>query len=399
VLAAVSMILLRKPIAGGVLNLPGGEADVGWIGAGVAATILNLAGDATLQCLRQVRRFSAINISGTLAGSVVSVALIWYMGVSGIFLSVSCIPLFLALFAWLAVGSSDLTPGVSIRPDWRAMASMLKLGAAFMSAAALQPATFLAIRSVLSQALGLNAAGYFHATTLISSAYVSFILQSMAGDYFPRLTATISDRERTDEIVNHQAQVALVLALPIILATIGFAPLIIEVFYTSSFLPAAAILKWQVLGDILKIMLWPVGFLLLSRGSGLFFFLSELSWNATYLALIILGLGYFGVPVIGYAYVSAYIVTIVLTYAFVQRTGGVSLSSKTIAIWIVSCLLGIFTLTVSSISQTVGYVSTIATFFCSSLLLLYILRPPFADGALTRKLFQAIHLARLSLWN
>ena len=49
---------------------------------------------------------------------------------------------------------------------------------------------------------------------------------------------------------------------------IGFAPLVLQILYSSEFVVAAELLRWQIMGDVLKIISWPLGYLLLARGRG-----------------------------------------------------------------------------------------------------------------------------------
>ena len=110
----------------------------------------------------------------------------------------------------------------------------------------------------------MDASGYFQAAWLISMTYIGFVLGAMATDYLPRLTETISDKVRTRSLVNEQTEMALLMAAPVLLMMMIAAPLIIEVLYSRSFMPAVEVLRWQVIGDVFKIIGWPMGFIVLA---------------------------------------------------------------------------------------------------------------------------------------
>ena len=97
--------------------------------------------------------------------------------------------------------------------------------------------------------------------------YIGFVLGAMATDYYPRLTAVINDHAQASKLVNEQTEMALLLAGPVLLAMITFAPWVIHLLYAASFTPAAEVLRWQVLGDILKVASWPMGFVLAGAGT------------------------------------------------------------------------------------------------------------------------------------
>ena len=76
------------------------------------------------------------------------------------------------------------------------------------------------------------------------------------------------DKTATIHLINHQTEIALLLAGPVFLAMMALAPWVIRLLYTASFLPAVEVLRWQILSDVLKIAAWCLGFLFLALGDG-----------------------------------------------------------------------------------------------------------------------------------
>jgi PST family polysaccharide transporter len=174
--------------------------------------------------------------------------------------------------------------------EWRAM---VRLGFAFMVAGLATTVGQLAIRTLLQRKLGIDALGQFQAAWMISMVYVGFVLGAMGTDYYPRLTAVIKDPGEVNRLVNEQTEIALLLAAPVLIAMLALSPWVVRVLYSSDFGDAAEILRWQVLGDILKVLSWPLGFVLLASGRGKTFICTEwlamgLFFSLTYLLLPIL---------------------------------------------------------------------------------------------------------------
>ena len=115
--------------------------------------------------------------------------------------------------------------------------------------------------------MGLDAAGLYQAAFALSSVYVGFVLGAMGADYYPRLTAVSADNKKVNRLVNEQTEVSLLLALPGILGTLTFATWVIHLLYSAQFEPAVDILRWQILGVLGRVVSWPVGFVLLAKGS------------------------------------------------------------------------------------------------------------------------------------
>jgi enterobacterial common antigen flippase len=86
-----------------------------------------------------------------------------------------------------------------------------------------------------------------------------------------------------------------------------FAPLIIHIFYSANFIPAYEVLRWQIMGIFLRVVSWPMGFVLLAKGRGKIYFWTELTANVIYIALVWAGMMYFGLKGAGMALFALYV--------------------------------------------------------------------------------------------
>jgi antigen flippase len=165
----------------------------------------------------------------------------------------------------------------------------------------------------------MDGVGLYQAATTLSSLYIGVILNAMGMDFYPRLTAIAEDDEACNQMVNEQTEVGLLVAVPGILATLTFAPLIIQIFYSASFIPAYEVLRWQILGMFLRVVSWPIGFVLLAKGKGKIFFWTELTANAVHVALVWIGVAYFGLKGTGMAFFTLYVFYTVMILAVVNH--------------------------------------------------------------------------------
>jgi PST family polysaccharide transporter len=136
----------------------------------------------------------------------------------------------------------------------------------------------------------------------------------MGKDYFPHLTEQVADREKTAQLIREQVNVAIVLVGPVIIGMIAFAPLLVEILYAHSFLKAVPLIQWMGLGNLLKVISWPLGFLLLAQNRSALFFTLELMWTASLLGFTWLLEDYFGLAAVGVAFLSAYIFSLAAVY-------------------------------------------------------------------------------------
>jgi len=174
--------------------------------------------------------------------------------------------------------------------------------------------------------------------------YIGVILTAMGADFYPRLTVVAQDNEACNRLVNEQTEVGLLVAVPGVIATLGFAPFIIEIFYSSKFLIAVEILRWQILGVFLRVSCWPLGFILLAKGNGKLFVISESISNMVHVFLIWMGISIFGLVGTGIAFFVLYVFVWILIYLIVKKVSGFtwSVANKYLGLIFLPILLTIF---------------------------------------------------------
>jgi len=178
------------------------------------------------------------------------------------------------------------------------------------------------LSAILATCLCIAALGHFEASWMISMTYLGFVLGAMATDYFPRLSAAIADPVAASRLVNEQTEVALILIGPVLIVLMAFAPLVINLLYTAEFHEAAGILRWQIFGDLLKIISWPLSFVLLALGLSRTYLCVEAVAAAVFVAVEASLLGSVGINSTGIGFLAIYLVyaPLVLVVAY-KRIG------------------------------------------------------------------------------
>jgi len=132
------------------------------------------------------------------------------------------------------------------------------------------------------------------------------VLTAMGTDYFPRLSGIIAQKETAVEMVNDQAEVALLVAGPVILGMTALGSILLRILYSSKFEPALPMLQWQMLGNVFKVASWPLGFVVLALGRGGLFFVLEAAWCTVFAGLALMRLSEGGLAMIGIAFLASY---------------------------------------------------------------------------------------------
>lgn len=327
-LGAAGMLLLwllRESLSQWVFHDTTHASQIGWLGLGVFLSILVSAQTALLQGLRRIDDVARVNVLGAVLGAAAGVALIYLLGESGLHWFVIVAPAASLVFSfWYAAR----VPRHRLAYDWRALRRqwqvLFSLGIPLMAAGLLTLITQLVVRGWVIRDLGLDAGGYFQAAWSISMTYLGFVLAAMAVDYLPRLTGVMPDYERAKTLVNEQTEMALLMAAPVLLAMMTLAPWLIQLLYAASFAPAAEIFRWHVMGDIFKVIGWPMGFIVLAMGRGDLFIATQLNWNVIYLLSLWLGMKSMGLLGVGIAFLVAYIFQVALVRVVVGKLIGFS---------------------------------------------------------------------------
>ncbi len=229
-------------------------------------------------------------------------------------------------------------------------AALLKLGTAFMASALLTMGAAYAIRIIVLRAAGIEAAGLYQSAWAIGGLYVGLILQAMGADFYPRLTAVHHDNDECSRLVNEQAQISLLLAGPGVIATLTLAPLVMAVFYSSRFDGAVVLLRWICLGMTLRVVAWPMGFVILAKGARQIFFLTEVAATIVHVGLAWVLVHRIGVNGAGMAFFGLYVWHTALIYVIVRRLSGFRWSRENRRLAIVflpltaAAFIGVYTL-------------------------------------------------------
>jgi O-antigen/teichoic acid export membrane protein len=322
VIIAAVFWLLRHSIAAYVLGDPG-QADVlGWIGVAAALTIVSNAQGALLNGFRHIGDLARMNVLGALLGTVLGIGVLLVWRERALVAYVVIAPLALVIAgAILARRVPPPRAGV-MRNNRISWILLFKLGFSFMAASLAGTLMLLVVRSIVGQRLGAGPLGEFSAAWMISMTYIGFVLSAMAADYYPRLTAAIKDDTEVNRMVNEQSEIALLLAAPVLIGMQAAAPWVIRLLYSSQFDGAVDVLRWQIMGDTLKIIGWPLGFVLLAAGRGRMFLFVEVAEAAFFCAFVWLTIDQAGLASTGMGFLLMYAIYVPVSYLLARRQTG-----------------------------------------------------------------------------
>lgn len=312
---------LRDVLAVRVLGGMEHAGVVGWLALGVALSVAGASQGALIQGMRRIGDMARLSIWGSLFSTVFGIALIWQWGSAALwaFILVGPFVSFVLGHVYVSRLPKVSAGGVAMHEMAAQWKMLLRLGVPFMGAGLAGTLVQLWIRVTVNDELGLNAVGHFHAATAIAGQYIGFVLGAMGADYYPRLAGVINDKAAASRLVNEQTEIALLLSAPVFIAMIGLAPWVIHLLYSAEFAPAVEVLRWQILGDVLKVASWPLGFVILAAGAGKTFF-----WTETIAMLLMGGMvaglaTTMGLQITGIAFLAMYLIYLPMVYFLARQ--------------------------------------------------------------------------------
>jgi PST family polysaccharide transporter len=179
-----------------------------------------------------------------------------------------------------------------------------------------------AVRAILAREIGVDAAGYYAAAWTLGGLYVNIILQAMGADFYPRLVGVADNDEECNRLTNEQAQVSMLLAAPGVCATLALAPFVIHLFYSAEFAGAVDTLRWICLGVAMRVITWPMGFIIVAKNRRLLFLGVDVAWAIANIALTWFFVSQFGLDGAGMAFFVSYLFHATVVYPVVARLSG-----------------------------------------------------------------------------
>lgn len=294
------------------------------------------AGDqAILQGLRRVKLLSRATLTSAIVGLVAGVPLYWLLGTDGIVPAMVVLSVSVWIFYRIAVGrgvDSKLRQCGS-PVDWTIVRRMVSFGLLLM-AGQLIGAVVLYISNIFIRATGsLGDLGNFQAATSICTQYVGMIFAAMAMDYFPRLTAAMSDKNDDSwmEIVNRQTQLVVLVSAPLTILLMSTAPLVVRILLTESYSPAIPLLHWMGAAIFLQSVSYPMGYITFARGDRrLYFWLEGIFANVVYLLSTCLCYYWLGLIGLGMAAIARYAIDVAVYYMVNRKVYGFCYNRRTL---------------------------------------------------------------------
>lgn len=331
---------------------------------------------AILKGMRKLGSIAIIQVLAVVAALAISVPVYYVFGESGI------VPVIVMMaFATMVLTlkqSLKLIP-LQLRGAKGMLGEgmeMVRLGVAFTLAAVIGTASEMLIRSYLNVTGDLDILGLYNAGYMLTITYAGMVFSAMEADYYPRLSAVQHDIEATNETVNRQMKVSLLLISPMLAALIIALPLLVPMLFSGKFLPVVGMAQVAALAMYMKVLTLPVAYITLARGYSLSYLFLESCYFVVFVVLIIVGYQYWGLFGTGLAITLAHVFEYLLVNGYAYKKYGYRSSATVYGYAIVQVALGLLAYILTLVADGYLYWSIGALIvILSGLLSLKALRP------------------------
>lgn len=286
------------------------------MGFAVAMAAISSGEMAIMKATRHLGAMAKVLVLSAVAGVVVSVPLYFFLFHSGIVPAILLIAIATMLvtiaFSWrcyplrLSFSRQMLGDGLG----------MIRLGIAFVLAAAVGSAAEMLIRSYMNVEGGLTYVGLYNVGYLITVTYAGMVFSAMDADYFPRLSGVCNDSEATNVTVNKQIEVSLLMLSPMLVALLAALPVLIPMLFSREFLPVVQMSQVAILAMYFKVLTMPIAYITLARKDALSYLCLEATSYAIMAWSIMVGFHYWGIFGTGVALVASHALELVVIYCY-----------------------------------------------------------------------------------
>ena len=301
---------------------------------------------AILKGTRQLKPLLVVQTFTILATLILTVPAYYFFGQAGIVPVIVLMALVTLLFtvnySW-RLYPLQLSGSKGILGDGM---EMIRLGVAFTMAGIVGAGSEMLIRSWLNLQGDLDAVGLYNAGYMITVTYASMVFSAMEADYFPRLSAVNGDVAATNETVNKQTEVTLLIIAPMLVGMIVLLPVLTPLLLSEKFMPIVAMTQVAALGMLFKAITLPTAYITLARGYSLIYLSLETAYFIVFVLLVMYGYRHWGLLGTGTAITAAKVFDFFMIHTVAYFRYGYKMSSAVMrysAIHILIGLLAFFT--------------------------------------------------------
>lgn len=277
--------------------------------------VLNGLLTSILNGQKEIKKLTLLNIIGSLFGLAVTILLITQYELYGALIAgiVSQSIVFFVTLAFVLKSSWFKLSMFLGNMDKEYRNKLLKYSAMALVSATMIPLSHMYVRDYIGTNIGWDEAGYWQAIWKISETYLMLITTTLSVYYLPKLSSIQDKGELRAELL-YGYKIIMPIVVIMALGIYIFRDLIIEVLFTKEFSPMAELFFYQLLGDVIKIAAWLLGYLMVAKAMTKLFIFSEIFFVWSFVGFVVLFVNMYGLIGVTIAFMANYFFYMIFLY-------------------------------------------------------------------------------------
>jgi O-antigen/teichoic acid export membrane protein len=341
-----------------------------WLSVTLLLNQLSSGQMVVLQGLRQIKLLAKSNLVGSFAGLIISIPIYYQYGKEGIVPVLIFTSLFGFILSYYFSSKINIDKALITFKDITTEGrTMLAMGFLISLTGIMDQFIAYVTRIYISNQGNIEIVGLYSSGFTIINTYVGMIFTAMLTDYYPRLASASDNNIKSKEIINEQAEIAILILAPLVIGFLFMIKYLILLMYSKEFLAIDKMIYWAMLGMLFKVINWSVGIIVLARGESKKYFVIYIAALLIILATNIGGYYFYGLEGLGIAFLLSNFLLAIIGYFVARYYYFYSFSPSVIKIFLVQFFLCFVTFTIVRIN--LGFLNYIFGVFLFSSSLLF----------------------------
>ena len=283
-----------------------------WISLSLLFNQLTIGQLGILQGMRKLKSLAMSNLIGSLLGLIITIPLYFILRIDAIVPSIIISSFISMIISMYYVNRTKIQPvKVSFLRTFAEGRNMISMGFVISLSVVFTLATSYILRVYIGRNGNISEVGLYTAGIAIVTTYVGMIFNAMGADFYPRLSSAAENTISCNNIINQQAEIAILILAPILSIFFIFINKIIIILYSEKFNAIDIMIFWAGLAMFFRVIIWLMGFLFLVKGTSKLYFWNE--FISTFYTLLFNIIGYHvgGITGIGFSLFISYFIAMV----------------------------------------------------------------------------------------
>lgn len=269
---------------------------------------------------KEIKKYVIANIVNSIVSLCITSLLIIKLNIIGVLYALvinQSIVFFMTLFfviksSWFKI--EYFNQGI----DKKSLVNLGKYSLMAITSALCVPISHLFIRNYIGENLSWGAAGYWQGIWYISTIYLMIITTSLSIYYLPRLSEIKDKTELKKEILNGY-KIIIPVAISFALIVFFLKEHIILLAFDENFMPMLELFKWQLIGDVIKIASWLLGYITLAKTMTKTYILLEIFGSLSFVLFAVYFIKIYGLIGITFAFTINYMIYLLIIFYILRK--------------------------------------------------------------------------------